>query len=166
MKKNIYKKKLIMFIIILIPLIIMSGLSLYNYYKEYNNIKIDEYNFSQLEKAKIILDKIPKDTKKFYTLKEFNTQYNADIKPIKNCYDVSNINWSESYMFWFKLYSKKYIKIYWTRYYAYPKYDLPVETVCVWECHDNNRAAFLYIISNPCNDDNGGIFPPYVEKEN
>jgi hypothetical protein len=38
---------------------------------------VDKYNFKQLEKAKLILDKIPRDAKKFYNLKEFNEQYKA-----------------------------------------------------------------------------------------
>jgi hypothetical protein len=50
------------------------------------------YNFRQLEKTKPILESISKDANHFYTLKEFNELYNSSIKPIKNCYYVSNSN--------------------------------------------------------------------------
>ncbi len=72
---------------------------------------VDYYNFNQLEKAKIILDKIPENAEKFYTLKEFNEKYNTNIKPIKNCYYISNDNWNQDYIFWFKLESLLYICI-------------------------------------------------------
>ncbi|MDP2103818.1 MAG: hypothetical protein Q8K26_02765, partial [Candidatus Gracilibacteria bacterium] len=62
----------------------------YNYFKygmivsteELENRRMDEYNFGELEKAKQILDNIGKNDKKFFTLKEFNEIYSANIKPI------------------------------------------------------------------------------------
>lgn len=102
------------------------------------------------------MDKIPKDAKKFYTLKEFNNIYSADIKPIKNCYYVSNYNWDNPYIFWFNLESNKYIKQYWTGYYTYPKYDLPNDEIICFgtteSCIDSIKVKFTNIISNPCKD--------------
>ncbi len=115
-------------------------------------VYIDMYNFKQLEKAKPYLETIDKNTKKFYSLKEFNVIYSAWIKPIRNCYDVSNYNWNEKYIFWFKLESLIYIYIYKTKYYAYPKYDAPYRNWCeVWlGCYDKNKEIFERVISNPC----------------
>ncbi len=73
---------------------------------DWRNIYIDMYNFEQLEKAKPILESIPGNAKKFYGLKQFNNLYSANIQPIKNCYQVSNDNWEEKYIFWFQLKSK------------------------------------------------------------
>ena len=119
---------------------------------EQENIKIDEYNFQQLEKAKPVLENIPEDAKVFYWLKEFNSIYKANIQPIKNCYFVGLKNWKEKYIFWFKLESKKYISQYRTEYFAYPKYDIPVDEICTWHCYDANRPYFEYLISHPCKD--------------
>ncbi|EKE28172.1 MAG: hypothetical protein ACD_3C00086G0016 [uncultured bacterium (gcode 4)] len=135
----------------------------YDYYRFERNVtaeeqvkrKIDEYNFEQLIKAKQILSNIWKDDKKFFTLKEFNQKYNANIKPIKNCYYVSNSNWGKPYIFWFQLESDKYKSIYWTGYYAYPKYDLPYSKICYWtkaSCHDFTYNIYEHTISNPCED--------------
>ncbi len=124
---------------------------------EQENIKIDEYNFKQLEKAKPILDNIPKDAKKFKTLKKFNELYNAWIEPIKNCYYVSNLNWKYPYIFWFKLESEKYKNKYWEKYYVYPNYDLPFTPYCWWskDCQDDiNKWFFLSVISYHCDSDN------------
>lgn len=131
--------------------------------QELENRKIDEYNLGELEKAKKILNDIWKGDEKFFTLKEFNSRYSANIKPIKNCYYVSNSNWNEKYIFWFQLYSNKYKEKFWgknenddTIYYAYPKYDLPYDTVCFglweWGCSDFIYGKFHKTISNPCRD--------------
>lgn len=148
---------LIIFIILLEIINIVFKGDISKFKNELKNESIDKYNFEQLEKVKPILESIPKDAKKFYTLKELNEIYNADIKPIKNCYVVNNDNWKYSYIFWFKLYSKKFIANYWTEYYAYPKYDFPVHKICAWfggkwECQDYNLNQFEYTISNPCKD--------------
>lgn len=121
---------------------------------EQDNIKIDEYNFTQLEKAKSILENTPTNTKKFYSLREFNEQYKADIQPMKNCYYVSSNNGSEKYIFWFMLESQKYKKVFWTEEYAFPKYNLPTWRNCFWmwwnpECL-NYKTFFIETISNPC----------------
>ncbi len=143
----------------------------YDYYRyernvtieEQNKRKIDEYNFEQLTKVKIILKDIKRSDKKFQSLKEFNHIYNADINPIKNCYYIKNYedNNRVLYTFWFKLESKKYKDKYWligkygTVYYVYPKYDLPYSKVCFWtkkSCTDLAYDHFDTIISNPCED--------------
>lgn len=110
------------------------------------NTRTDIYNFNQLEKAKIILNKIPKEDYKFFTLKKFNSKYNAEIKPTKNCYYVSNDNWNQPYIFWFKLESIIYRLRYLNIYYAYPKYDIPVHKIpgMGW---DENYQDFRYTIS-------------------
>jgi len=145
MKKNI--KKIILKVIFIIFTIFVL--------RESYLIYVDYYNFKQLEKAKIILEKIPENAEKFYTLKEFNEKYNANIKPIKNCYDVSNYNWNEKYIFWFKLESLLYTYIYWENYYSYPKYNYKYTKMCVswiW-CYDASKDYFINLISNPCKEE-------------
>lgn len=130
--------------------------------KEWYSIYIDMYNFWQLEKAKPILETIKKSENNqwFGLLKNFNFLYKSNISPIYNCYYVSNSNWEQPYIFWFKLESFAYKSIYNTKYYAYPKYDIKRSTWCVWWarvtkksefwCRDRNRLYFEKIISNPC----------------
>jgi hypothetical protein len=144
MKKNIKKTLKIISLIVLWLFIIWQSYALY----------IDIYNFKQLEKAKPILESINKDDKKFYSLEEFNNKYNINIKPIRNCYYVSNDNWDEKYIFWFKLESIIYMCIYWAKYYSYPIYSREISTSCVinWWCMDFNKNKFNRIISNPCED--------------
>jgi hypothetical protein len=122
--------------------------------REIYTINIDIYNFKQLEKAKIILKDLPKESDKFYWLKEFNEKYGANIKPIKNCYDISNDNWKYPYIFWFKLESILYKIKYSNIFYSYPKYDFEVVNNCIiwgW-CFDINYELFSKTISNPCQD--------------
>lgn len=145
-----FQKKIILFLTLIIILLL--------WLIEVNNIMIDKYNFQQLEKAKIILDKTPRDAKKFYNLEEFNEQYKAWIVPIKNCYYVRNINWSYPYIFWFKLESLFYKIKFSQNYYSYPKYDLPISKIYLWallnwrisQWYDKNRDNFIHTISNPC----------------
>ena len=147
--KNKTKKILITIIIILLLPIFIYLLV------DWRNLYVDIYNFWQLNKAKPYLETIDKNTKKFSNLKEFNEIYNAWIKPIKNCYSIDTYNWSEPYIFWFKLESLLYIYIYKTKYFAYPKYDTPISKFCDWwdECIDDiNRKWFEEIISNPCKE--------------
>lgn len=120
-------------------------------FRESCAVYVDIYNFRQLEKSKSIFESIPKEDYKFYTLKKFNSKYNAGIKPIKNCYYVSNDNWNELYIFWFKLESIIYRLRYLNIYYAYPKYDIPEHKIpgMGW---DENYQDFIYTISNPCQD--------------
>lgn len=114
---------------------------------EEEKIKIDEYNFEQLEKAKPFLEKLPKDINKLFTIKEFNEIFYTDIAPVKNCYYISNYNWSENYIFWFQLESEKYRELYWNEYYAYPKYDIEEMQICTWKCYDSNIYVFKETIS-------------------
>jgi hypothetical protein len=97
----------------------------YDYYKYERNItieeqekrKIDEYNFEQLEKVKDVLRW--KFKYKIRNLSEFNKKYDQNITPIKNCYFLWDRNWYLEegewwwgYIFWFELYSDKYIEKY------------------------------------------------------
>lgn len=115
---------------------------------------IDFYNFRQLEKVKVVLKDIKREDKEFYNLKELNDIYNINIKPIKNCYDITkfdNIK-KPKYMFWFKLESYIYRNIYWEKYYAYPKYSYDTSRMCtswVW-CYDASMEYFIKTISNSC----------------
>lgn len=158
--KNLNKK----IILILLVFVIVLWLIFWIYkYKENLNITpeekekivIDEYNFEQLEKVKDILSDIKREDKQFIDLKEFNDFYKQDIQPIKNCYYLRNYKSEDRvpYTFWFKLESEKYINKYWTEYYAYPKYDLPIARICdTWGCDDVTRLIFERTISNPCSD--------------
>jgi hypothetical protein len=144
-------------------LIILGFISLviYSFTYEKEKIEIDRYNFEQLEKAKPYLETIDENTEDFYFLPDFNEKFNIDIKPIKNCYYVRSTNGEYQYIFWFKLESLLYKKIYWTEFYAYPEYDVP--SYYTWHVFPNQtvdksmnpdvkRRAFEYIISNPCED--------------
>ncbi len=135
---------------------------LYSFLFEHDKIKTDKYNFEQLDKAKVILDEIPNDAEKFYTLIEFNKLYNTDIKPITNCYIINNDNWNEPYMFWFKIESLIYRILYRSIYYAYPKYDIPVRMMYTWANvgwnfswwpYDFSRDLFEYIVTHPCKEE-------------
>ena len=75
---------------------------------EVYNVYVDIYNFKQLEKVKIILNSINKSIH-FSSLNDFNSTYNSNITPIKNCYYLSDYNWKENYIFWFKLESYIYM---------------------------------------------------------
>ncbi|MDD3646028.1 MAG: hypothetical protein PHH06_01315 [Candidatus Gracilibacteria bacterium] len=163
MKKKVYMS------IIIISIFIIVGLSIklkidYNK-QETENIKIDEYNFSQLEKVKSVLDGLDKDSYGFNGLKEFNEKFVQDIKPLKNCFDISNTNrfWGENksgggYVFGFKLYSKEYKKQYEKDYYIYPSsvYNSIEEGLCSKHggvCYrDILFEGFIETISNPCMD--------------
>jgi len=114
MKKN----KQIMTWVFLLSLLILVWRYWYDYFRyernvtseEYSKRKIDEYNFEQLEKVKDLLKNLKRSDKEFLSLSEFNKLYNAEIKPIKNCYYVKNYASSNRvlYNFWFKLESDKY----------------------------------------------------------
>lgn len=106
-KKRIMYRWLKIFVLILIAF-------------EVYNIVSDIYNFKQFWKAKEILDTMPEDSRKFYHLDEFNSQYNADIQPIRNCYYVSNDNGEEKYIFAFKNYSLIFRVIHWDIYIYIP----------------------------------------------
>lgn len=160
MKKNVLVT--LIWFLLLVILFLLINLFFSDKIEEFKNVRIDEYNFKQLEKAKVILNNIPQDSKKFYSLNEFNELYDINIKPTKNCYYVSNSNGKENYIFWFKLESQEYKNKLWEEYYAYPKYDLPYDESCFpseiiwfpgeWVCMDMRKERFLGTISNPCND--------------
>ncbi|MDD4151571.1 MAG: hypothetical protein PHR68_03075 [Candidatus Gracilibacteria bacterium] len=150
--KNIKRKLCILFILI----ISLYGLVfIYSLIFEQEKMAIDRYNFQQSEKVKEILDNSTNNSKKFYTLKNFNKIYKTNIEPIKNCYYISNDNGDEKYIFGFKLESKIYIFMYFGENYAYPKYDLLHHYICGGskDCKDDiNYNFFDYTITNPCED--------------
>lgn len=150
---NIKFIKRVLIFIILFYIIIFLWILIYSFVFEKDKIAIDRYNFEQLEKAKPILESIPETDERFYSLKEFNQKYNADIKPIKNCYFIINSNWNEKYIFWFELESLIYIYIYRTKLFAYPRYDLPFDPIYYsgWPW-DRIKNDFIETISNPCRD--------------
>jgi len=81
---------------------------------------VDFYNFRQLEKAKPILESIKPDDKKFSWFNNFTEKYDVNIRPIKNCYSITNNNGIYPYLFGFQLESYIYIYIYWSKIYTYP----------------------------------------------
>lgn len=119
---------------------------------EQEKIRIDEYNFQQIEKIKEAFESNSENKKDINSLWYFVFEYGIDIVPIKNCYYVSNFNWKYNYIIWFKLESDKYIKKYWTEYYAYPDYDIEPMNICDWHSCDNdmNRYEFEWVVNNPC----------------
>lgn len=119
--------------------------------EEQEKIKIDEYNFGQLEKIKEAFVLNSGWKRKIDSLGYFVFEYGINIVPIKNCYYVSNSNWKYDFIIWFKLESDKYIKKNWSEYYAYPKYDIETNKICIWRCDiDANRQRFETLVSNPC----------------
>jgi hypothetical protein len=155
------KKKILISVVWAIAILYIT-VWIYSFIFEQNKLAIDRYNFEQLEKAKPILERISKNDKDFDSLKKFNEQYKADIKPIENCYYVSNYNWKRWYIFWFQLKAliNKFLHpfIFWYPYisdnYAYPKYSIPWHQVCfgaglswgvTWGCYDNNYDHFRYV---------------------
>lgn len=123
---------------------------------EFYSMSIDRYNFGQLERVKWVL-KNNNIQASFRDVVDFNGRYNESIEPLKNCHYLSSDNWTESYIFWFKIESLAYQYIYWTKYFSYPKYDLPISKFCFWvgridggSCYDVNKERFLGTISNPC----------------
>lgn len=129
---------------------------------EVENLEIDEYNFEQLEKVKNILDWLDKNSYSFENLKDFNEEFNQNIKPIQNCYLLSNWNniffnkSKDDYIFMFKLYSKYYFKKYKSIYYIYPEYKFNEikNSLCSshwWDCGtDMAFWDYLQVISTPC----------------
>jgi len=169
--KNFIKKILTLLSLVLI---ILTWKYWYQYYiyninpsqEELENQKIDEYNFEQLEKVKVILKDLNRNDKKFSSLSEFNKIYKVDIKPIKNCYILSNINnyfidsnLENSYMFMFSIYSEKYKNTYKKDYYIYPYnyYKNIEESLCWnnwWYCgSDIVYWNLIKTISNPCKEE-------------
>lgn len=156
---NIKKIKIIWIIAVIIILLSMS----YSLIFEQDKIAIDRYNFKELEKVRLILKEVPREQYKFRNFNDFNKKYWLWIKPIKNCYYMVSTNYFDNYnqkqwiwyIFWFKIESVLYKFRYLNWYYAYPKYDLPIEYFCDWwkKCDaDMNLNWFENDISNPCRD--------------
>jgi len=78
-------------IIILLTLIVLLVVTIFGYFhmkNEQENIKIDEYNFTQLEKFKSALINIQDEDNKVMSLGDFNEIFNEDIDPVQNCYYI------------------------------------------------------------------------------
>jgi len=156
--RNLNRKIVVKNIIFLTTLYIILFIlvTIYSFIFEQDKIAIDRYNFEQLDRVKLILKDIPEKDMKFYNIKQFNETYKADIKPIKNCYYLSFINWNKPYIFWFQLESMIYKFIYFWKNYAYPSYSIPREKYCFWEwpggggCHYTSKEPFIETISKPC----------------
>lgn len=112
--------------------------------------KIDEYNFSQLEIVKSRLDNLPRDSYVLNSYMDFNEKFEDKLNPIKNCYYLRTWNWDNPYLFWFKLESEKYITNYWTWFYSYPSYDLPIDNFCFSKCIDRNYDKFINVVNSTC----------------
>lgn len=153
LNKQIVKKWLWYIVIFIISIYILVWM--YSLAFEQDKLEIDRYNFWQLEKVKLILKNVPEKEMDFYTIKKFNEIYNADIKPIKNCYVISDSNWDKPYIFWFQLESMIYRFIYIWKNYAYPSYSRPSRRVCFGEytnwsiggCSYTNKQPFIDTIS-------------------
>ena len=142
-------------LIIIISLLIVIWYTLYRYQQqqEEENIKIDEYNFEQLETIKSILWNINYNIIQLNTLRELNnytTKVYPDIIPMKNCYYITtNLinnttkNNNIKYIIWFNLESNKYKTKYKKDYYTYPEN---------YKFTDLGYKEFLKTISNPCRD--------------
>jgi hypothetical protein len=79
-------------IIILLTLIVLLVVTIFGYFhmkNEQKNIKIDEYNFTQLEKFKSALISIQDEDNKVMSLRNFNETFNENIEPAQNCYYIS-----------------------------------------------------------------------------
>ncbi|MDD2907474.1 MAG: hypothetical protein PHH98_02425 [Candidatus Gracilibacteria bacterium] len=146
--------------ILLFIIFLYSGVFIYSYVFEQDKIAIDKYNFEQLEKIKSFLDNYKTEIE-FRNLNEFNYKYKLDIKPIKNCYYMKTTNYVDNYkgksdyILGFQLESLIYKFIYFGGNYVYPKYDLPIDYICIGgkKCnYDSNKASFEITISNSCDD--------------
>ena len=118
------------------------------------NLYIDFYNFRQLSQVRQVLDTVPDKNYNFRWIKEFNTQYNQSIEPIKNCYYISkSISSWKGYLLWTKLHSFLFSLFSYEKFYSYPKYNIVPFSICDGSsCYDSNKQKFLRTISNPCED--------------
>jgi hypothetical protein len=92
--KSLNKQKIIKLLkyITIFLITLYTLLAIYSFTLEQDKIAIDRYNFEQLEKVESILKNISEKDMHFYNYKQFNDEYNTDIKPIKNCYYLSFSN--------------------------------------------------------------------------
>ncbi len=168
------KKKIIITLIVLLILTI-SWYKYYQYDKE--NLKIDYYNFQQLEKAKKVVKNLDWQQKYYRarSVSDFNYQFDTDIDPLdkRYCYYVyysfDKKNNKPVFEFWFKLHSLLYKLLYMSDRYAYPKKieksepseackeerKLPYRwltwmPVCAWL--NTYYYRYLDTINNPCED--------------
>lgn len=154
LKKIVIKSFMIMLILIVA---IYWLVGIYSLIFEQDKIAVDRYNFEELSKSKQTLDKV-KTSDRFDNLNEFNNLYGINIKPIKNCYYLSDNNWEYTYLFWFQLESLIYKFLYLGKNYTYPSFDLPKDVICFgdwhggnwWLCEEINHSSFIRTISNPC----------------
>jgi len=88
------KVKILSFLITLLIIIIITYIlvGIYSFTFEKDKLAIDRYNFEQRDKVKSIIDKDKYYNTSFRDIKQFNSIYNSDIKPIKNCYDITKYN--------------------------------------------------------------------------
>ena len=153
-------------IIILLTLIVLLVVTIFGYFhmkNEQENIKIDEYNFTQLEKFESALINIQDEDNKVMSLEDFNETFNEDIDPVQNCYYISTTDiywWEEDiekeYIFSTLLHSNKYKKIYGKDYFIYPESvsNKIEESLCGpwgWVCSSDMIFEWMIdVISNPC----------------
>lgn len=119
---------------------------------EFKNLYIDFYNFKQARIIQTVLESNSKLNYDIRNLVDFNEKFIQNISPIKNCYFVSNLgNWKYQYLVWFQFESWTYRLLFASKYYAYPKYDMPYDNMCAWwPCYDQNRYYFTNTISTVC----------------
>jgi hypothetical protein len=89
MNKNIFK---VITWLLLVVILTITWILWYSLIFEKESIKIDEYNFNQLESVDKIIMNDQKYDYVFKNLWDFNKIYNSNIKPIKNCYYINNYN--------------------------------------------------------------------------
>ncbi len=111
-------------------ILLWTAVIIYSFIFEKDKIAKDKYNFEQLEKVKDFFVNKNMDTLRFDSLRDFNSQYSLNIKPINNCYYFSSFNWKQDYIFAFQLESLKNKIIYLGNNYIYPKYDLKKKRAC------------------------------------
>ncbi len=125
------KKKIKIILVVVLLVLIILVVAWYKYYQyDKENLKIDYYNFQQLEKVKKVIENIPENKKTYRVrnLKQLNSKFKADIEPLdkRYCYYVyyqfDKENNKPVFGFWFKLHSLLYKLRYWWEYYKYPNW--------------------------------------------
>lgn len=152
------KFKTIVLIFSIFIVLLYSSLYLYSSVYEPEKMDMDRYNFNQLNQIKPILKRLDMWSIWFRYIWDFNKIYHANIKPIKNCYYISDENWDYPYIFWFQLESLFYKFLHFWENYAYPTYDIPKQRQCFgllinWAtggCKVIWKEIFIDKISKPC----------------
>lgn len=114
-------------------IIFYSSVYIYSLIYEQDKLAIDRYNFNQLKQIKPILKTLNMWSIWFRYIWDFNKVYNANLKPIKNCYYISDENWDHPYILGFQLESLFYKFLHFWKNYAYPTYDIPKRILCTWK---------------------------------